>query len=163
MKSEVTTAVFGLPGARSTNVNVRSLPLASARAVVSQLDRPWRAVVIDRLQELTALPVGWDGYSAPPVNFANAEFALRMLEAICSSECIPPQIVPGNDGDLQIEWHTSNGSIELHVMAPNSVHAWRSGIGSLEDELALTNDFTVVVGWLRSQLRERRAPSTSAA
>ena len=163
MNTELSTAAFGLPTGRLANPKVTRLQTSSARTVVSQPDREWRAPVMEKLKELTALPIGWDGYAAPPVSFTNAEFALRMLEAVCSSESITPQIVPGSGGDLQIEWHTPKGSIELHVKGPNAVHAWRSGFGLTDEELNLTNDFTAVVGWLRPQLRESRAPSTAAA
>jgi hypothetical protein len=72
-----------------------------------------------------------------------------MLEAVCGPDTPGPQIVPGVDGDLQIEWHTSTAVIELHVISANHVHGWRQlNDGSDPVELTLCNDFTVVAGWI---------------
>ena len=85
------------------------------------------------------------------MSFQNANFALRMLEAICGVETRTPQIVPGSAGDLQIEWHTLEGDLEIHVLGPNNVHAWRAMIdGNPEgEELLLKNDFAVVAQWVK--------------
>jgi hypothetical protein len=163
MNLELSTAAFGRPAGTLAARKIVQLQSSSARILVSQPERKWRAKVVEKLNELVSLPIGWDGYTAPPVSFATAEFGLRMLEAVCSSDCALPQVVPGSGGDLQIEWHATNGSIELHVKAPNAVHAWRTGFGPQDDERDLTNDFTVVVGWLRSLTRGDRASSTAAA
>lgn len=74
-----------------------------------------------------------------------------MLEKICGLETDAPQIVPSTEGDLQIEWHTMKGDIELHVRAPNSVHAWRAISGGHPDreELELTNDFAAIAQWMK--------------
>lgn len=105
----------------------------------------------DRLEELVRLPIGWDGYQGQPVDFLNACFALSFLNKICGPETPPPQIVPGYGGDLQIEWHTLQGDIELHVKGPNNVYAWRAmANGDLDgEELDLTVDFTVVAQWVK--------------
>jgi hypothetical protein len=164
MNAERSASAFGHVGGPVHGRTIVPLQPPSARAVVSQPDRDWRATVVDKLKELAALPVGWDGYAAPPVSFATAEFALRMLEVACSSDCACPQIVPGARGDLQIEWHSAEGSVELHVKAPLAVHAWRTGFGlESDEELDLTNNFIVVVEWLRSLMRNGRASSTAAA
>ncbi|WP_324779906.1 hypothetical protein [Thiobacillus sedimenti] len=93
---------------------------------------------------------GWDGYRALPVSLENAVFALQMLGALCEADTPPPQIVPGFEGDLQIEWHTLKGDVELHVKAPNDVHAWRLLCdGDVEDELNLRNDFLMAAQWVR--------------
>jgi len=79
-------------------------------------------------------------------------FSLRMLEAVCDQQAPSPQLVPGSTGDLQIEWHTLNGDIELHVRAPNDVYAWCSITdGSAgEVEIRLSNDFSIVAGWVKT-------------
>src|SRR5690349_18746537 len=86
---------------------------SSARVLLSDTPYAWRDVVESALGDLIRLPDGWDGYRGAPVSFSNAFFALRMLESICSLSTEPPQLVPGSDGDLQIEWHTMRGDIEL--------------------------------------------------
>ncbi len=111
------------------SANVVSIPTASARLVVFEPNHDWRTAVMKRLEQLVRLDLGWDGYSGQPVSLENAAFALRVLEAVCGPDASPPQLVPGSSGDLQIEWHTLKGDIELHVIAPNRVHAWRLAVG----------------------------------
>jgi hypothetical protein len=99
------------------------------------------------------------------VSLENAAFALRMLEAVCGPDATPPQIVPGPSGDLQIEWHPMTGDIELHVLAPNRVHAWRQLVGGGEDgeSLDLTIDFGIVANWVRQMTGPALAAATAAA
>jgi hypothetical protein len=78
-------------------------------------------------------------------------FALQMLEAICTEETPAPAIVPGSSGELQIEWHTEQGDVELLVRAPNNVRAWRwsPNAGDDGDEVELRNDFYQAAMWIR--------------
>ena len=132
---------------------------------VAALDRDWQLTVEARLQELIRLENGWDGYEGLPVAFGNAVFAVRVLESICVGETPAPSIVPGSAGDLQLEWHLPGGEIELHVRAPNDVHAWRSLTGAypLEEALMLSTDFSVVAKWLRNLTEAPLAPRAAAA
>ena len=136
----------------------------SVRTLITDPVRAWRDEVVAKLNDLTALDRGWDGYCAPPVSFENANFALRLLEATCGFDAPAPQIVPGTDGDLQLEWHLNSIDIELHVRAPNDVRAWRATdfTGPDGEETALTIDFTVVVGWIK-ELSESPSAAASAA
>ncbi len=68
-----------------------------------------------RIEELTQLPVGWDGYRGQPVAAETAAFAMLVLDTICGADAVEPQVVPGTTGDLQIEWHSALGDIELHI------------------------------------------------
>ena len=117
------------------------------RAVVQGAAGDWVDSVTGRLNELCALPVGWDGYQGLPVTWDNANFAFQMLSAICRPTTPPPQIVPGPSGDLQLEWHLPGQSIELNVLGPLRVRAWRSAAG-IEEEKDLTDDFIDVVRWI---------------
>jgi hypothetical protein len=135
--------------------NVVPIGNRSSRLIVAEPEHDWRLDVISRLEELVRLPRGWDGYAGEPVSLLNANFALRMLEIICSPKTQVPQIVPGSSGDLQIEWHTPSGDIELHVRGPNDVLAWH-GDGQ---ELPLTNNFIDVAAWIEDLER----PSAAAA
>jgi hypothetical protein len=122
-----------------------SLPLH--RRVVQDCDRNWSRSVLNRLNHLVALQRGWDGYGGHAVQFDTAAFALKLLESAFDSDVPAPQIVPGSDGGLQLEWHLEQGDIELDVEAPYRVYAW-SNIAGEEAEVQLTNDFTVVSEWL---------------
>jgi len=142
---------------------ISSLPRAP-RLIVSAPDRAWRDDVVCRLNDLCGLSKGWDGYGADPVSFETASFALSMLDVACPSKAPAPSIVPGPNRDLQVEWHFAEGDIELHVRAPNDVHAWRLSNCTDEDgeELDLTNDFTLVAEWIK-ELSEPAFASQAAA
>ncbi|HXY56974.1 MAG TPA: hypothetical protein VEH76_00170 [Methylocystis sp.] len=144
--------------------DVSSHPAFSHAIIVSPPSRAWREAVVARLNELCALPIGWDGYKAPPVSFTNANFALQMLVSACPSCAKEPQIVPGPDGDLQIEWHTLSADIELHVRAPYVVDASRvrQSDPDREEEHHLTTDFAIVARWL-TELSENAVAARSAA
>lgn len=135
------------------------------RIMVVEPSRQWYGSISERLTELCALERGWDGYNAEPVAFDTANFALRMLEAICGSDAPPPSIVPGPNGDLQVEWHTDDTDIELHVRGPNDVHAWRSSPAAAmgDEEFRLTNDFTLVADWIRGLVESSGAAEAAAA
>jgi hypothetical protein len=112
------------------------------------------------------LPIGWDGYRAGPVAFSTAEFAFRVLDAICTQDTPAPSAVPGSSGDLQIEWHVHAGDIEIHVRAPNDVTAWRHMppyTGPDGEELLLTNNFTEVARWIKNLLEPTSALVGAAA
>src|SRR5258706_7550436 len=110
----------------SNEENVTESPVAPVGYLMMDLGETWREPVIKRLNELVALQSGWDGYEGVPVTFENAYFTMGMLDACCRGDAPTPQIVPGASGDLQIEWHLDGGDIELHILAPNNVHAWHT-------------------------------------
>jgi hypothetical protein len=85
------------------------------------------------LENLTRLPVGWDGYKAPPVSRENADAALALLGKFLDVGMPPPQIVPGVDGDLQIEWHIRNLDIEIHIVQPGLVRVWSNNEHFMRD------------------------------
>lgn len=134
-----------------------------ARRLIGELLWAGRDVVLSSLQELVRLEVGWDGYDAPPVSLDNAYFALEVLKTVCNSNTHPPQIVPGSLGDLQIEWHTSRGSIELHIRRPFDVLACRTTANGAHEEMTVTNDFLKVASWVSELSGMTDATSTAAA
>lgn len=133
-----------------SSCEVIPFPAQQVRRTLSDNSASWRLPVLSRLEELVRLEPGWDGYRGVPVSFENAAFALQILDLICSDEVPAPQIVPGSSGDIQIEWHNMAGDVELHIRAPNDVHAWKCMGGDKEEgeELELTNDFLEVIRWI---------------
>lgn len=133
------------------------------RIAISDVEEQWQGVVKDRLEQLIRLDEGWDGYTGFPLSFDNAMFAFRMLESICRPDTPAPQIVPGSSGDLQIEWHTQQGNVELWVRGPNNVHAWRDA-GEVEagEEMDLTTDFSVVSRWVEEVTHTEPAIAVAA-
>lgn len=145
------TAVYSGASSGISSSRILEIPGSKERVLISDNTTAWSEEVKKRLETLIKLPVGWDGYQGTNVSFQNANFALRVLEAICGVETRAPQIVPGPAGDLQIEWHTLQGDLEIHVLGPNIVHAWRAMVnGNSEgEELVLKNDFGVVAQWVK--------------
>jgi len=149
--------------ATSSTSKVVSIASARPRTLISENASVWNEEVSNRLQDLIRLNYGWDGYNARPVGFVNATFALQMLNNICGPATPAPQIVPGVNGDLQLEWHTLQGDIELHVEGPNNVHAWRALVGDLDgEELNLTVDFAAIAQWVRDITEPPIAAATAA-
>jgi hypothetical protein len=109
----------------------------------------WNLRLRDRFDELTSLPVGWDGYAGCPVSFNCALFAASLLERICREDVSPPSLVPGSDGSLQIEWHRNQYDVEIDVLGPYNVVATRyDHMSDTEETLSLQSDFTAIAGWI---------------
>jgi hypothetical protein len=159
------TAMNAASTSTAFSSNVVPLPSANSKLPVFEPDYIWREATIKHLEKLVRLPVGWDGYRGLPVSLLNANFALKMLDAICGIGAADPQIVPGLEGDLQIEWHTLKGDVELHVLGPNRVHGWRRLVGPVpkEDELELDIEFSAVAAWVREITEQPRAFDVAAA
>lgn len=152
---------FRLIAANAGASRVHGYP-ATPRVALSDREDAWQATVKQRLEELIRLDEGWDGYTAFPVSFDNAMFTFEMLKSICRFDTNAPQIVPGPSGDLQVEWHTHGGDIELWVGGPYKVHAWRSLPDGMSEEVELTSDFSIVSQWL-NQLTEPTIAFAAAA
>jgi len=97
--------------------------------------------------------------------FLERLFAASVLASACPPDAPKPEIVPGTDGDLQIEWHTCLADIELDIHAPYEVHAWRLGpTTAIEgEEHKLTSDFRTVARWLAEISGSEGAPRSAAA
>jgi hypothetical protein len=147
------------------SAKVVRLPSATSKIIVIEPDYAWRAEVQKRFKAVCDLTFGWDGYQAQPVSFPNVVFAMNMLDSTCGNDVPAPQIVPGVNGDLQIEWHTLKGDVELHVLGPNRVHGWRKLVGpdQREDELELDIEFSAVAAWVREITEQPRAIDAAAA
>jgi hypothetical protein len=137
----------------------------SGKTVLSERSSIWIEPTKIRLDDLVSkLPDNWDGYGGVAVNFLNAHFAVNMLNSICKTDTPAPSIVPGQRGDLQIEWHTNRFDIELHILGPNKVWAFLDDLQSnqLPQEIELENDFTIVTNWVKA-LTEAEVATKSAA
>ena len=138
---------------------------AAQAAYKTEYARPevWVGRATERLSQLTRLDLGWDGYKAKPVTQENVAFAKSFLFSVMDDAQPSPDIVPGTQGDLQIEWHTSKGDLEVHVIRPNLVRAWVNFVDDdRERELPISNDFRIVSEWL-SQIKETEIAAIRAA
>ena len=162
MTETQTTAAFSQ--SQIVGSNIHRIAFGSPQVLITKPDHDWRDEVIEQLQDLISLEVGWDGYRGEPVSFETANFALKALEAICYENTPAPHIVPGSGGDLQIEWHTHVAEIELHILAPNNVHAWIATPETGEDgeEFHLTTNFSIVAELIK-RITEFSRDRTAAA
>ncbi len=125
----------------------------------------WQGAVHDRLEKLVRLKKGWDGYSGQPISISMAFFTVDVLRQICKVTDSAPSIIPGGSGDLQLEWHTNRGDLEIHIIAANEVVACRALASGEVDEEPLTNDFNLAAQWVRQILEPSidSAPGAAAA
>jgi hypothetical protein len=155
------TSAFSSMGTSTNNVTYLA---RRVRTLINENVSRWGDEITERLEYLVRLKRGWDGYQGQPVSFINANFALQILNIICGMDTPAPQIVPGISGDLQIEWHTAQGDLEIHVKGPNNVVAWRAMADGDSDgeEMPLTNDFAVVALWVK-EITEPPVAAVAAA
>jgi len=161
----MTSMAFSSLGGASCTSSRPRLTRVSPASDRTAYSRPeiWRERAAERLHSLTQLPIGWDGYRAKPVSKENAIFAMFVLESFMDSNQPIPDIVPGINGDLQIEWHTLKGDLEVQVLKPNSVEVWLAEAGDAKGtETQLTNDFRELSRWL-SQIKEPDIAAFAAA
>ena len=109
----------------------------------------WVDELQSRLNELTGLERGWDGYDALPVSYACASFAASLMETICVDSVPAPSLVPGPDGTIQIEWHRAGFDIEVHIRGVNDVQAYRfTHENEFEETEDLVTDFSLLADWI---------------
>lgn len=62
----------------------------------------------------------------------------------------PPQLVPGDDGSVQLEWHQKQYDIEIKIYGLYDVEAYRHNLRTGEEEtIKVTTDFTVLAEWVK--------------
>ena len=129
--------------------NISTLPVHRTRIIVPQ-QTSWFDELAKKFDELTSLPVGWDGYVGRPVSFNCAHFAVTILDRLFADGVPAPQLVPGGDGTLQIEWHRMGYDIELDVLGTFDVYAVRRNLktGDVEELLLQDGDYTKVLKWV---------------
>lgn len=117
---------------------------------------PWAREIEEKLNQLTALPRGWDGYNGQPVSYSCAKFAANLMESLFVGGVPAPQLVPGSGGAIQLEWHLNQYDVEIEVLGTYDVVASRHdhATGQIEEE-EFQADFTTLSSWVR-ELRNAR-------
>ncbi|WP_420413278.1 hypothetical protein [Roseibium sp.] len=129
--------------------NVSSLSFRATPVRIQNPNSLWIQGLEDRFNELTSLPLGWDGYNGQPVTFNCAQFAANLIERLCIDSVPAPQLVPGADGTLQLEWHMNGFDIEIDVLAPYLVIATRCNHESgIDEEIEIQSDFSELADWI---------------
>lgn len=76
---------------------------------------PWMTRIEERLAALCALAPGWDDDQALAIDREIAIRVRNFLAVPAMTEIIEPDVVPTQDGGLQIEWHTLDFDIVLAI------------------------------------------------
>jgi len=140
-----------MPSYYAGNGNVSSLSFRPMHVRVQTPNSIWIRELEDRFNELTSLPQGWDGYNGQPVSFNCAQFAANLIERLFLPNVPAPQLVPGADGTLQLEWHMNNFDVEIDVLAPYLVVATRFDYDTDKDEeIEVQSDFSELAMWIES-------------
>ncbi|MGH7623697.1 MAG: hypothetical protein ACREOJ_00065 [Gemmatimonadaceae bacterium] len=93
----------------------------------------WLYAILSSIQRLSFLPKDWDSYGGRPVTFEAAFHALELLAGYLPSNSVPPSIVPGSDGGIQLEWHRHAGDLEIAFDQAGELSAsFASGAGGVE-------------------------------
>lgn len=109
----------------------------------------WNRELKDTFNDLTALPIGWDGYAGRPVSFACAQFAAALIERLYISSLDAPQLVPVADGSLRLEWHQNQFDVEIDIDAPYEIQAYRRNlVTGQEEEIEVETDFSALADWV---------------
>ena len=143
--------------------NIAVFPKSGGRVVLNQHSQTeWFTFLNDRFNELTALPIGWDGYASRPVLFTVAKFTADLLQRLYDADLPPPSLVPGSDGTLQFEWHINQYDVEVDVQDAYNVVATRYDYETGQtEELELDTDFSGLASWVSDLKSNRMATSVT--
>lgn len=108
-------------------------------------------LLTERLEELRALPFGWDGSWGVPVRGDCIYFARRFLGVFGWEDFPMPSLIPCWDGTLQIEWHRNDLDLEIAVLGEKEAVATRRNIrtGHREERL-LKENFYDLEDWINA-------------
>lgn len=107
---------------------------------------PWRDEAAAKLAELEAA-------KDLPISRENSQFALTLLDKVCSAETPMPWIVPGYDGELMLSWESGDVYVEAYIVSPTKVEVWRQTPETEADDgedIVLIDDFSLIADWLKS-------------
>ena len=141
---------------KTYDANIAAFPLSRRITLSRHSANEWTSALVGKFNQLTALRLGWDGYTGRPVSFTCAMFAAQLIERLFDEAIPPPSLVPGSDGTLQFEWHMNGYDVEVDVLGDYNVIATRYDcLDGTEEELELDTDFTALAGWI-SELKVDR-------
>jgi hypothetical protein len=71
--------------------------------------------MMNAVEDVLALPDGWDSYGAPRVNRTTLQEAVQVLYSTAQMATPTPALVPTSRGGLQLEWHAHGMDIEVYL------------------------------------------------
>lgn len=119
---------------QAVGFDLRKLGLSGPAATAFRLDDDLET----RLAELLCLPQGWDGYRGMPTAPQVADRVRASLARCQRADGVSPAIVPGSDGDVQLEWHAGGIDLEIAIDQSNAVQVWFRTGNTHPEGLSLT-------------------------
>jgi hypothetical protein len=91
----------------------------------------WVMPTAKAFADMLALPLGWNSYSARPVDPRTIEVAGGLLAAVMAHHTAPPTVVPTVRGGIQLEWHRNGIDLEIRFdpSRPTTVYGINNGTG----------------------------------
>ena len=77
-------------------------------------------------ERITELAPNWDGYDGVPPTRA----AISTAHAVANALLHPPQVVPVNDGGVQLEWHIEGVDVEIAITPKGEVEVEDTDLAS---------------------------------
>jgi len=99
----------------------RPTPMAT---VVCREETQWLPLIIERLNELVALPQGWGGPATEPPTPSVALACLEALNRFMPRAVAVPAILPTPEGGIQFEWHCGGWDLEVEFSSDGSGEFW---------------------------------------
>jgi hypothetical protein len=102
------------------------IPTARASQDGSAAASKWKTVTQKNFAAIAALRDGWDGYSAPKIDYGLIFRADRLLADAFGDlqEASAPYIIPAADGSLQFEWKTLDYQLEFILARDGQRSFW---------------------------------------
>ncbi|OSQ44942.1 hypothetical protein [Marivita geojedonensis] len=145
-----------IPNYRAVTDGISSLGIRSTRVRVANPRSEWVKELEERFDVLTSLRRGWDGYTGVPVSFTCAQFAANLIERLYNRSLPAPQLVPMANGTMRLEWHMNEFDVEVDVLGPYDVVAYRADLlNDTEEEIEIQTDFTELSEWITELATER--------
>ncbi len=91
------------------------------KAYKVDLDKPWQFEAMKKLENLAALPKGWDSYGGEPLRADVRDLAARLIGWIEMDDLPVPAVVLGSAGTVQFEWKHKGRELEVEVLSGDSL------------------------------------------
>jgi hypothetical protein len=110
------------PASSNTTAMPRSIAVSfgGLPTIAVPFEASWLEPVVRRMNYLLNLKEGWDSYGARPINIMSAHAVIRFI-SLFGVGVATPDVFPLANGNLQLEWDSENGSVEVEVASSGRV------------------------------------------
>ena len=102
----------------------------------------WLSPVVQRLNELLALPSNWNSYGAQRIDPDVAKTVLELLSALLNDETTLPSMVPTAGGGILSELHKGDEDLEIQVGSEFGIEVFYSSPDN-EEEFQIDDESSV--------------------